>query len=108
MLGKKLAVQRENLRDVHHRIAPQPGGPRWKQDIARRIRKIQVRGNHRNQCGLDAAAIERVGLNDENGAAVAGLRPSWSRKMRPPEFAAPDVGPVTYPPFFLRDFTWAR
>lgn len=92
MLNQIAPVQSRYLRNIHDKIPRQTRGTRWHQHVARRFRQANVAGESGDNYGWNPAAIERVGLNDEDGSLEAGLRTPWFRQLRPPDL--PTLNPV--------------
>ena len=110
LLGQVTPVEGQELRDIHDRVAGEARRARRQQDITGYIGKFQVAGDHRHDCSLNAAAVERVCLDDKHwppislpiarlGAAARGDRPTRSLPADPVH---------RYQESFSRDLSWAR
>ena len=69
-----VSIQRHKLSHIGHRVLGQAHHCARDQDVSGRVEQPHIRckdqGDHRAQ----AAAVERVGLNDEDGPTKPGLR----------------------------------
>lgn len=107
MLGEETAIQSQELRDVYDRVSGQAGRTRRQQDIPRGFRQVDVAGDRRDDCGLNPAAIERVGLDNKNRPPVSGFGMAWLAKICPSDLPTLDFGHV-YQSSLASDFRWAR
>jgi len=85
-LHQLLAVDGRDLGDVDHRRARETGALRAADDVAGREGQRHVARNRHDDGGRNAGPIEIIGLHDENGPAMAGLRTTRAAETRPPAF----------------------
>lgn len=86
---QKLAVQRDDLRDVHHRVRRKQTRALAQPYVAGSLGQIQVGCDGCCYYGLYAAAVECIGLDNQDGSPVAGFGAGGNTKMRPPDLTAP-------------------
>lgn len=67
-------IQRDDLRHVGDRVAGKARLSLGDEDVARCVEKPSVRRQDDAEDGLEPTSIERIRLDDENGASEAGLR----------------------------------
>lgn len=89
-LVEHVPVDRDDLRDVRHRILGQPGHPGRNEDIAGCIEEAQVRGQHDGDYGSQTTPVEGVILHDEEWTAEPRLRAAWLPQVCPPHLTALD------------------
>lgn len=83
-VGQDALIQRDDKGDVGNGVLGQSGFPLRKQHIPRRVGPFQVAGEwHADYCA-DAAAIDRVALNDDDGSPVSRFRSRGLFEIRPP------------------------
>jgi hypothetical protein len=88
MLSEEMAIDRENLGDVHYRVSEKTGGAGRQKDIAWGASNRHVTGDDRDYDGLNVAAVEGVCLDYQDGTAEPGLRATRLWQIRPPNLAA--------------------
>lgn len=105
--GEVLAVEGQDLGDVDDRVAGKSRGAGGQQNIAWGIGKRQVTGDHGDYDGLNAAAIEGVGLHDQHRPAESPFGAARRGEIGPPDLAAMDVPHRGYQESLSRDLSWA-
>ena len=73
LLGQETAIECHQLRHVDGRVARQAGHARTQQHVAWRISGVRIAGNHRHDDRLNAAAVERIGLDHKHPTPVTRL-----------------------------------
>ena len=81
------SVERDELRGIRHRVLRQSGQLAWHEHIARGLEQAKVARQHHGDDGLDAAAIEGIGLNDEYRSAEPGGGTAGLAQLSPPDSA---------------------
>src|ERR1035437_3489179 len=107
VLGQKTAVEGRELGDIHDRIAGKAGRARRHEDITWDIGKFQVAGNDCHDCGLNAAAVEGVCLDQKYGPPISRLGATRLGEIGPPDLSSLNLVHL-YQKSFSRDFSWAR
>ena len=87
-LREILFVEGHDLRDVGHGVLREAAAPGRKKDVARSVEEPCVRGEDHAENRPQSAAIEGIGLNDEDGAAKSGLGSARFLEIGPPHLTA--------------------
>ncbi len=85
---QKIAVERDELGDVRHRVLRKPGSLRGNEDITGRFQQAQVGHENDGDNSAQAAAIERITLHDDHGASITWFGTIGLTKVGPPHLAA--------------------
>ena len=81
-------VERDDLRDVHHRVPIQSGLLRRQFHVARRVCESEVGRDRQRNDGVDRAVVEGVRRHDQDRARIARLGSDWFPQVRPVDVAA--------------------
>ena len=90
LLREELAIDGDHLGDVGDRVLGEPRRPGRHQDVPRRLDQADVRRQRDGDHGLQPAAVERIGLDNKDGAAKSRLRSGRLPELGPPDIAALD------------------
>jgi hypothetical protein len=85
-LGEHLAIERNELRDIHDRGLAETTIPFGNADIAGGISKGEAGCHSRNHHSGNTALIERIRLNDNHWPPIPRPGACRRRHRRPPEF----------------------
>jgi len=107
LFGEETAVERQELGNIHHRVAREARRARCQQNIAGCFGEFQVAGDHGHDCGLNTAAVEGVGLNHKHWPPVFRPGAAWFGKISPPNLSELNLI-LLYQESFSMDFNWAR
>ena len=89
-LGEEIPIDGDDLRHINNRILGKARGVRGKEHVSRGVEQAKVRRQDEGECGAEAAAIERVALNDEHRPTESGLGALWFTEVSPPDVATLD------------------
>lgn len=87
-LGQVSAIQRDDLRDVRHRILRKAGLALWYEDVPRGVQELEVRCQDHRDGRRDPAAIEGIGLYDQHRAPEPWLGAARLTQVSPPDLAS--------------------
>lgn len=85
-IGQDVLVQRDDERDVSHRVLRQTRLGPGERYISRGISPFEVAGKRNTDDGADAAAVECVALDHDNRPPVSGRGPGGFFEVCPPDF----------------------
>jgi hypothetical protein len=88
LLGQETAIERQELRDIYHRVSGESHCPCGQQDVSWGVGQFKIAGDHGNNCGLNPAEIEGVRLDHKHRAPVSGLGAARFGQIRPPNLSA--------------------
>src|SRR6266536_45011 len=89
-LREEGAVERDDLRDVGDGLLGEAGAPRRQENVAGRLGPFEVARERHAHDGRDAAPVEGVALDDENGPAEPRSGARRRGKVGPADVALGD------------------
>ena len=88
LLNEARAFQHGELRHIGYGTGRKSGLTHGAGYVPWRLREVEVSSHGNNDDGGDAALVEKIGLDDEDGPSVAGLRTCWATEVSPPDLSA--------------------